>query len=49
MSIQDLDGSIALNKGSVLALRKICLLKLNSSKHITSMELTEVIDNDDSL
>ena len=32
--IQDLNDSIALNKGSVLALRKIWLLKLNSSKHI---------------
>ena len=32
--IQDLDGSITLNKGIVLALREIWLLKLNSSKHI---------------
>ena len=32
--IQDLDGSIALYKGFVLALREIWLLKLNSSKHI---------------
>ena len=31
---QDLDGSIALDKGLVLALREIWLLKLNSSKHI---------------
>ena len=32
--IQDLDGSIALNKAFVLALREIWLSKLNSSKHI---------------
>ena len=32
--IQNLDGSKDLNKGSVLALRKIWLLKWNGSKHI---------------
>ena len=32
--IQDLDGSIALNKGFVLALREIWLFKLSSSEHI---------------
>ena len=31
--IQDFDGSIALNKGSVFAVREIWLLKLNSSNH----------------
>ena len=32
--IQDLDGSIALNKVFVLALREILLLKMNSSKYM---------------
>ena len=63
--IQDLDLSIAPNKGFVLALKEIWPLKLNSPKHIkvytflfrinyllhqfTSMEFTEVMDNDNSL
>ena len=32
--IQELEGSTALNKGFVSALREIWLLELNSSKHI---------------